>query len=109
MKEIDEVWSWPSTIAAALAGALYALYVWQIHIRRPSANGRALWAQIGVDALVGSFVFTVSQAVASIYIGDAGYVRIMSRYGLWIVFSAALAAGVWLGVRHRHRHGGHDT
>lgn len=102
-RDIDEVWSLEAVLAACVSGALFTAYLWWVHIRRPAINGRALPLLVFVDILMGAFLFTVSQVVAALWIGDAGWVRVMSRFGMWVPFAAAVALLLWVAIRARHR------
>ena len=102
MVDIQEVWTIPSALAAAVAGLFYAGFL-SVSLKR-SLHGHLRPSGvfvIGVNVLMATFLFTVSQAAAAIYVGDSLWYRAASRYGMWWAFTGAMVIVLLIAVRRR--------
>lgn len=102
MVDIQEVWTIPAALAAAVAGLCYAFFL-AISLKR-SIHGHLRPSGafvIGANVLMATFLFTVSQAIAAIYVGDPLWYRAASRYGMWLPFTAVLVIVLLVAVRRR--------
>lgn len=101
-----EVWTPATSITALMAGLAMGFFVvgtiaanplYASNLAAASAVGRL----VGGMAIITGVVFYVGQAIAAIADGDAGWPRVVSRFGLWMVYAIALGIGSWLRLR-RH-------
>lgn len=102
----EATWTWATFIAAVLAGlGLGYVLIGRFAVDPTYANPALTALQIGRlvfgAGLICGLVFYVGQSVASAADGDPGWARIVSRYGLWMVYSACLGVGAWWRV-HDH-------
>lgn len=84
---LDVVWNVPSLVAAIIAGLLYApVFTWSFsHPRR-----RISWL-VASNILWATLLMSTAQAVASVYVGDDTWYRVVSRWFFYLPFAVTLA------------------
>lgn len=104
LQALTEVWT-PLSIAAAIVSGLVlglGLIGWLATNPRYSAGLAGDATIAGLTFAISAFallVFYALQTLATYLVGDDAWPRVASRYGLWVVCSAAIALGTWLRLR----------
>lgn len=104
--ELSEVWRPLDIGIAALEGLLFGLLLVGRFAANPAyASGVARPSEYGgIIALMtaaSGAIFYGGQILATYAAGDQGWTRVVSRYGIWVVFSLAIGLGTWIRLR-RH-------
>lgn len=116
LEQVSEVWTPLSVASAAIAGVLFGfLAIGLVTTKARFSSGDAGPLEVGflTFALVASagLVFYALQAVTTYLGGDPQWTRVVSRYGLWLLYSAALGVGTLLRSQlalRRRRSRAHD-
>lgn len=102
------IWS-PAAISAGVAGGfgMGLLLIGPFASSPRYSAGLVPPSRIGIltaalGALLG-LAFFVGQAVASYATGDALWPRVVARFGVWLIFAAALGVGTFIRVRIEDR------
>ena len=104
--ELAEVWT-PLSLAIALVSGLVVGYilVGRFAVDPAYASGHASPLEYAlVTAVVtaaAGLIFYGGQILTSWIGGDTAWTRVVSRYGLWLVYAAAIGLGTWVRLR-RH-------
>lgn len=105
--DVTEVWSLQSALLAVIAGVGYGMLVGWIATDPTYSAGIATALRLAVIAFVfaasAGLVFFALQTLGTYLSGDPNWPRVMSRYGQWIVFSAAIGVTTWARVERAHR------
>jgi len=95
---ISDTWT-VATIVVAVAAGLGVGYLMLGKLASNPAyasqylTSRSVGILVIVTALFSGGAFYIGQIVATAAEGDGGWARILSRYGLWIIYSIALGIG----------------
>lgn len=107
---LTEVWTTTSVLVAVFAGLVLGFVVLGYLSTLPTYATAASPGQVArVTAMAGAvagLVFYAGQAAAAAVEGDATFDRLISRMCLWVLYSCAMALGLWLRLRlelHRRR------
>lgn len=107
--ELSEVWRPLDIGFAVIEGLLFGYIVVGRFAADPTyASGLAepreiAWITAWSTAAAG-FLFFGGQILASFLGHDASWTRVVSRYGIWVVFSVAVGIGIFVRlVRHMRR------
>ena len=102
------VWT-PATMAVAvLAGIGVGYWIVGRFAADPrwaaaSASPRGLGILVAVLAAIVGLVFYVGQATATFVEGDPNWPRVVSRFGLWLLYAVFLGLGTWRRVADQVR------
>lgn len=101
LQDLFEVWTPLTVIAAIGPGLLGGAFLIGRFAKDPAyASGEATPFQYAVltFALVAAvgLIFYALQILTSYVGGDTAWTRVVSRFGLWGMYSAALGVGTWL-------------
>ena len=96
------VWSPDAILTALIGGATLGLLV-VARFENPRFGALDTVAVTAMVAILAGFVFYAGQAVETYFADGITHAwRVVSRFGLWVLFSLAMAIGTGLSVR-RHR------
>lgn len=96
IEALTSVWSVPSILVAVFGGlATGALLLYYLHRRDPRHAGTYGVLVAGALTLVMG-VFYLGQTAEAVLTGDPLWYRIVSRFGLAVMFSVAAGAGLGL-------------
>lgn len=115
LAELVTVWTFPSVALAILTGVTFGAGVGWISVNPQYSAGIAGPVRIGFLAFLfgtfGGMTFYAGQALGSYLSDDPNWYRVLSRFGLWLVFSASIGVTtaflVWRD-RKRRRLRAHD-
>jgi hypothetical protein len=107
-EELSSVWTPLSVVVAALSGALLGYVVLGQFAADPAyASGIASPLQVGVLTVVLlaaiGLIFYGGQIGTSWIGGDTNWARVVSRFGVWLAYSAAIGLGLYLRLRRHLR------
>lgn len=105
MGQLFAVWSPATLVGAIVAGALVGYLIVGRFASDPEyasllASAREIGLLTAVLASLLGIVFYVVQAVSSYADGDPQWPRVISRFGLWLVYAGVLGIGTWLRLEH---------
>ena len=104
--QLVEVWTPLSVVAAIAAGLVVGFVLVGRFASDPAyASGVATPIEYGViiavlAAAIGMIFYSL-QIFTSYIGGDTAWTRVVSRFGLWVLYAAAIGLGTWVRLR-RH-------
>lgn len=102
--QLVEVWNLASVVFAIFAGTLLGALAVGHYASDPSyASGQATPVDyavlVGVMTTAVGLVFFGFQVLGSFLDDDPLWTRVVSRFGLWVVYSVAIGVGTWARLR----------
>jgi hypothetical protein len=102
--QLTEVWTPLSTIANFLGGLLFGLLGVGWAAVNPAYSARlALPREVALITFLmtasGGLVFYGIQTATSVIGEDPAWTRVVSRFGIWVLFAVAIGAGAWIRLR----------
>lgn len=103
--EISSVWT-PLSVSVAVGSGLALGFVLlgRFAADPTYASGKSSPLESAILAIVLTaaigLVFYGGQIATSWVGGDTGWVRVMSRYGIWLAYSIGIGVGLWLRLHH---------
>lgn len=106
IQELVEVWTPLSIVAAILSGLVVGYFLVGRFASDPAyASGIAGPVDYALITAVLSIaigmIFYSLQILTSFIGGDTAWTRVVSRFGLWVLYALAIGFGTWLRLR-RH-------
>jgi hypothetical protein len=103
--ELTEVWSPLSALIAVISGVLFGLaFGWiatnPAYSRSDLAGPLRIALTVVLFAVSAGLTFYAGQTLGSFLSADPHWSRVMSRYGQWVLFSAAIGVTTWVLIRH---------
>lgn len=103
-----EVWTPLSIAAAVLPGLAFGYFaVGWLAIHPRYSTGLASGAEIGGLTFIltagVALLFFAFQAAATYAVHDPAWPRVVSRYGTWVIFAAAIGLAAWARIRRDRR------
>jgi hypothetical protein len=101
LADLTEVWAPLSLVANAIGGLLFGFAVigWAlVNPQYSTKTARPLEVAFVTFAITscGGLVFYGIQTATTFLDGDAGWTRVVSRFGIWVLFAAAIGVGAWV-------------
>ncbi len=105
--DVFAVWS-PASVLAAITGGLVvgwtvSVLVISNYLGVVHASPRLVATSTGLMAAWAGLVFYVGQVTDAMLSGDPGLPRILSRFLIWLMFSAAIGVGLWIPLERKER------
>lgn len=97
LQAITAVWTLPGVVTAIVGGMAAGLFVQAVHPRREREDLRRIAGLKAFVLLWIGLLFWAGQIVDALLAGDELIARVVSRFALWVLFSIAGGAGVYLG------------
>jgi hypothetical protein len=106
LAELTEVWTPLSLAVAIISGLLVGILLVGRFASDPAyASGDASPLEYALVTVVmtaaAGLIFYGGQIMTSYIGGDTAWTRVVSRYGIWIAYAAAIGLGTWIRL-HRH-------
>lgn len=109
VEQLTEVWAPLTLTVAIVSGFVFGFVVLGMFAVDPQYANRdttplegALWTAVTLAGI--GLVFYGGQVFTSYAAGDTQWTRVVSRFGVWVMYSTAIGVGLWLRL-HIHNAG----